>query len=159
ARAVFALPPAVGNRCRRYSRHAGPRFRSPRGRWRWRGRCRGSPGDDADNPLKNVAHHAVLPPGLALGPLRDEPAEEVAHEPSNQVPFAFQREVAGVEQVELYRLEVSLVRLGPGRREDLVVLAPHNQHRWLVLPEVILPLRVEWRVTPVTQKQVELDLV
>src|SRR5262249_20393941 len=80
-------------------------------------------------------------------PRGDVPAEELAHEPSDHVPFAFQREVAGVEQVELYRLEVSLVRLGPGRREDLVVGAPHNQHRRLVLPEVLLPLRVERRVT------------
>src|SRR5262245_65154081 len=87
------------------------------------------------------------------------PAEEVSHEPSDQVPVAFQREVAGVEQVELYRLEVSLVRLGTGRRKDLVVGAPHNQHRRLVLPEVLLPLRVERRVTPVAQEQVELDLV
>src|SRR5262245_46530184 len=75
-------------------------------------------------------------------PRGDVPAEEVSHEPSDQVPFAFQREVAGVEQVELYRLEVSLVRLRPGRREDLVVPAPHNQHRRLVLSEVFLPLRV-----------------
>ena len=87
------------------------------------------------------------------------PVKGVSHEPSDQVPVAFQREVAGVEQVELHRLEVSLVRLGPGRREDLVVPAPHNEHRWLVLPEVLLPLRVERRVTPVAQKQVELDLV
>src|SRR5262245_17257509 len=92
-------------------------------------------------------------------PRGDVPAEEVAHEPSDQVPFAFQREVAGVEQVELDRLEVALVRLGPGRRKDLVVGAPHNQHRRLVLPEIVLPLRVERRVTPVAQKQVELDLV
>src|SRR5262245_44151585 len=86
-------------------------------------------------------------------------AEEVAHKPSDPIPFAFQREMAGVEQVELERLEVSLVRLGPGRRKDLVVGAPHNQHRRLVLPEVLLPLRVERRVTAIAQEQVELDLV
>src|SRR6516162_11013095 len=92
-------------------------------------------------------------------PRRDVPAEEVAHEPSDEVPVAFQREVAGVEQVELQRLEVPLVRLGPGRREDLVVPAPRDQHRRLVLPEVLLPPRVERRVTAVAQEQVELDLV
>src|SRR6202007_2649075 len=95
----------------------------------------------------------------AWAPRGDMPAKEVLDKPSDQIPVAFQREVAGVEQVELYRLEVSLVRLGPGRREDLVVPAPHNQHRRLVLPEVLLPLRVERRVTAVAQKQVELDLV
>src|ERR671922_2372758 len=60
------------------------------------------------------------------------PAEEVAHEPGDQVSVAFQREVSGVEQVELQRLEVPLVRLGPGRREDLVVLAPGDENRGLV---------------------------
>src|ERR1700752_4458911 len=87
-------------------------------------------------------------------PGADVPAEEVSHEPSDQVPFAFQREVAGVEQVELYRLEPALVRLGPARRKDLVVPAPHNQHRRLVLPEVLLPVRRERRVTAVAQEQV-----
>src|SRR5262249_60386898 len=80
-------------------------------------------------------------------PRGDVPAEEVAHEPSDQVPIAFQREVPGVEQVELQSLEVALVRLRPGGREDLVVLAPGDQHRRLVLSEVLLPLRVERRVT------------
>src|SRR5262249_12125253 len=93
------------------------------------------------------------------GPRGDVPAEEVAQEPSDQVPFAFERKVASVEQVELDRLEVALVRLGPGRRKDLVVGAPHNQHPRLVLPKVLLPLRVERRVTAVAQEQVELDLV
>src|ERR1700751_4171478 len=92
-------------------------------------------------------------------PRGEVPAEEVSHEPSDQVSFAFQREVAGVEQVELYRLEVALVRLGPGRRKDLFVPAPHNQHRRLVFPEVLLPFRVQRRVTAVAQKQVQLDLV
>src|SRR5262245_14252924 len=98
-------------------------------------------------------------PVWAWTPRGDMPAEEVSHEPSDQVAVAFQREVPGVEQVELYHLEVSLVRLGPGRRKDLVVPAPHNQHRRLVLPEVLLPSRVERRVTAVAQEQVELDLV
>src|SRR5262249_27611604 len=57
-------------------------------------------------------------------PRGDVPAEEVSHEPSDQIPLAFQREVAGVEEMELYRLEVSLVGLGPGRRKNLVVPAP-----------------------------------
>jgi hypothetical protein len=57
------------------------------------------------------------------------PVEEVSHEPSDHVPVTFEREVAGVEQMEFQRLEVSLIRLGPSRRKDLVVPAPHNQHR------------------------------
>src|SRR5262249_37193442 len=108
------------------------------------GRSHKRQGVRADHPHPSPIMRSYLPV-WAWTPRGDMPAEEVAHEPSDQVPVAFQREVAGVEQVELYRLEVSLVRLGPGRRKDLVVPAPHNQHRRLILPEVFLPLRIEWR--------------
>jgi hypothetical protein len=108
---------------------------------------------------QSITHHAVLPLVWAWLARGDVPAEEIAHEPSDQVAFAFQGEVAGFEQVELYRLEVSPVSLGPGRRKDLVVRAPHDQHRRLVLPEVLLPLRVQRRVTAVAQEQVELGFV
>ena len=60
--------------------------------------------------------------------------------PAISSPFGFQGEVAGVEQVKLQRLEVALVRLGPGGRENLVVLAPRDQHRRLVLAKILLPL-------------------
>ena len=86
-------------------------------------------------------------------------AEELPHQLGDLVAVRFQGEVAGVEQVELQRLQVRLVRLGPGGREDLVVLAPGDQHRRLVLAEVLLPLRVQRRVAAVAQEQVELDLV
>ena len=86
-------------------------------------------------------------------------AEELPHQLGDLVAVGFQGEVAGVEQVELQRLQVALVRLGPGGGEDLVVLAPDDQHRRLVLAEVLLPLRVERRVAAVAQEQVELDLV
>src|SRR6266481_9160513 len=66
-------------------------------------------GFDEDSPITSHASYLLV---WAWVPRGDVPAEEVSHEPSDQVPFAFQREVAGVEQVELYRLEVSLVRLG-----------------------------------------------
>ena len=49
-------------------------------------------------------------------PRNDVPAEEVAHEPGDQVPVAFQCKVAGVEQVELDRLEVPFGKLGTGLR-------------------------------------------
>ena len=59
----------------------------------------------------------------------------------------------------LQRLQVALVRLGPGGREDLIVLAPGDQHRRLVLAEILLPLRIQRRVAAVAEEQVELDLV
>src|SRR5882672_11301680 len=67
--------------------------------------------------------------------------------------------MSGVEQVKLQYFPVALVRLGPGRREDLVVLPPGDQHRRLVLAEILLPLRVPRWVAAVTEEQVELDLV
>src|SRR5262245_56665670 len=86
-------------------------------------------------------------------------AEEGPHERGDLVTVRFEGEVAGVKQVELQRLQVALVRLGPLRGENLVVLTPGDQHRRLVLAEVLLPLRVKWRVAAVAQEEVELDLV
>src|SRR5580692_10821686 len=87
--------------------------------------------------------------GLGWVPRGDVPTQEVSHEPSNLVPVTLEREVASIKEMELHRLEVSLVRLGPGCRKDLVVLAPHDERGRLVLPEVCLPLRVERRITAV----------
>src|SRR5262249_46594597 len=66
-------------------------------------------------------------------------AEEVPHESGDLVPVRLQGKVAGVEQVELQGLQVPLVRLGPGRWEDGVVLAPRHERRRLVGAEVLLP--------------------
>ena len=85
--------------------------------------------------------------------------EEVSHQPGDLVAVGFQGEVAGVEQVKFQRLQVALVGLGPGGREDLVVLPPSDQHRRLVFAEVLLPLRIQRRVAAIAQEQVELDLV
>src|SRR5438874_2739256 len=76
-------------------------------------------------------------------------AEEVAHQPGDGVTLGLQGEMAGVEQVVLQRLQVALVRLGPGSREDLVVLAPGDEHWRLVRAEVLLPMWVERRVAAV----------
>ena len=86
-------------------------------------------------------------------------AEEFPHQLGDLVAVRFQREVAGIEQVELQRLQVSLVRLSPCGRKDLVVLAPDDQHRRLVLAEILLPLRIQRRVAAVAEKHVELNLV
>src|SRR5262249_3503891 len=118
-----------------------------------------SPAASGQNRASRLSSNSPFSLEVQTGRLANVPAEEVAHEPHDHVPFAFQREVAGIKQVELDRLEFSLVGFGPSRRKDLVVLAPDNQHRWLVLPEVLLPLRIERRVTPVAEKQVKLDFV
>jgi hypothetical protein len=41
----------------------------------------------------------------------------------------------------------------------MIVLAPGNQHRRLVLAEILLPLGLERWVAAVAEEQVELDLV
>src|SRR4029077_7594153 len=64
-------------------------------------------------------------------------AEELPHQFGDLVAVRFEGEVAGIQQVELQRLQVPLVRLRPLSREDLVVLAPGDEHRRLVLSEVL----------------------
>ena len=85
--------------------------------------------------------------------------EELPHQPGYGVPVGLQGEVPGVEQVVFKRLQVSLVWLGSGGGEDLVVLAPNDQQRRLVLAEILLPFRVQRRVTAVAEEQVELDFI
>ena len=72
---------------------------------------------------------------------------------------SFQGEVTRIEQMEVQRFQVALVRLGPGGREDFVVLAPHDQHRRLVLAEVLLPARIQRWVAAIAEEQVELNFV
>jgi hypothetical protein len=62
--------------------------------------------------------------------------EKLPHEPRDRVALCLQREVPGVEQVVLERLEVPLVRRCTGRREDSIVLPSHDEHRRLVRAEV-----------------------
>src|SRR5262249_6287879 len=86
-------------------------------------------------------------------------AEQISQVRSDFIAIRFQSEVASVEQVELQRLQVAFVRLCPLSRKDLVVPAPDDQHRGLVLAEIRLPLRIQRRIAAVTQEQVELYFV
>ena len=63
----------------------------------------------------------------ALGPSRgpEEPPDVRGY----SFGVFFEREVAGVEEVDLAVVEVAPVRLGPGRREERVALAPHDEGR------------------------------
>src|SRR5262245_62583958 len=67
--------------------------------------------------------------------------------------------MTGVEQVELQVLQITFVGFGPLRRKNEIVFPPHDQRRRLVLTEVSLPLRVEWRVRAVVVKELQLNLV
>jgi hypothetical protein len=67
-----------------------------------------------------------------------------------------QREVPGVEDMDLRTGKVALEGLGAGREEERIVLAPHRQKLRLVLAEVGLELRVQGDVALVVAEQVEL---
>ena len=85
--------------------------------------------------------------------------EELPHHLGDRVAFGFQSKVAGIDQVVLDRLEVALVRFGPGGGEDRVVFTPRDQHRRLMRTEIFLPFRVQRRVAAVVEEQVELNFV
>src|SRR5215467_6334770 len=70
-----------------------------------------------------------------------------------------QSEVAGIEQVELHVLQVTLVRIGPGVGKNRVVLAQDDEHRRLIFAKIFLPLRVERRVAAVAIKERELNFL
>src|SRR6185312_13895540 len=79
-------------------------------------------------------------------------SQEFTHEAGDLVPVLLQGEVAGVEQVKFQVVEIPLVGMGPFGRENLVVLAPDDQRRRLVLAEIRLPLRIQGRVAAVAEE-------
>src|SRR5512139_573619 len=121
------------------------------------------------NSLKMTCEGCLHPPSVSSCCLSflvcsppfptDVLAEEFAHPHGDGVALLFQGEVPGVQQVIFQRLQVTFVRYGTGCREDLVVPAPYNQHWRLMFPEVLLPPRVQRRIAPVAQEQIESDLV
>src|SRR3954465_7017293 len=55
-------------------------------------------------------------------------AKEVPHQLRDLVAVRLKGKVPGIEEVEFERLQVALVWLRPGGRDDLVVLPPRDQH-------------------------------
>src|SRR3546814_2863802 len=92
-----------------------------------------------------------------LNSLRRHPIQESQHALGDEGALFFQREVAGVEEVELDVLEVLPIALGEVTREQRVVVAPDHQGRRLVLAAQRLPLRIERDVVAVVVEQRELD--
>lgn len=85
--------------------------------------------------------------------------EEVAHERGDLGGVGLEREVAGIEQMDLGVGEIALERLCAGGQERGVVLAPRGEERRPVLAEVGLELRVEGDVRAIVEDQIELDLL
>lgn len=77
----------------------------------------------------------------SLGSALDRAPKEVAHQARDLLAVLFQREVAGVEQVQPGLGQVAQIGGGAFRRKDLVVLAPDDEHRRLVLAEIRLTRR------------------
>ena len=69
----------------------------------------------------------------------------------------FQREVTRVEEADDGTGNIPLERLGAGRQEERVVLAPHRQQRRPVRAEVFLERRVQRDIAGIIEAQVELE--
>src|SRR5438128_10698586 len=68
----------------------------------------------------------------------------------------FQREMAGVEEAYRGVRNIALERVGAGRQEERIILAPHCEEGRLVGAEIILEGRVERDVALVVTEQIEL---
>src|SRR5262249_14814763 len=84
---------------------------------------------------------------------------EVANSPRDVFAVRLQREVTGVEETNHRLRDIALERLGSGRKEERVVLAPHSQQRWLVRPEVFLERWVERDIALIVAEEVELHFI
>src|SRR5436309_6132544 len=89
----------------------------------------------------------------------DSGCEEAADRRRDLRGMRFQREVTRVEESDDGTGNIPLERLGAGRQEERVVLAPHRQQRRPVRAEVFLERRVQRDIAGIIEAQVELDLV
>ena len=71
----------------------------------------------------------------------------------------FQSEVSGVQQMQFRAGCILQERLRARLGKYRIVLTPDNQYCRLLLAQVLVPRRIEWRVVAVVIKKSELDLV
>src|SRR5262245_4984707 len=86
-------------------------------------------------------------------------SEELPHLSCNFSGMCFQREMAGVVEMNLRLRLISLERLEARRQEEGIVLPPNGQQRRTSLAEIGLELRIERYIVRVVEEQVELNLV
>lgn len=77
----------------------------------------------------------------------------------NLVAVGLQGKMSSVEKMEVDVFDVTTIGFRTCGWEDLIVLAPHDEHGRLVLAEVLLPLWVERWIATIAQEQIELDLI
>src|SRR5262245_15501886 len=88
--------------------------------------------------------------------LRDLTVKEIADEWHHFVGFVLERKMPRVDQVKLDLGQVALVRVSAVGREDLVVLAPDDERRRLMLAEICLHLRIKLHIGAIVVEQVHL---
>src|SRR5215469_5971490 len=83
--------------------------------------------------------------------------QEVHHGGSNFDDVCFQREMPGIEKLNLRVRYVFPIRFGSCRNEERIVLAPDRKQRGLRLAEIFLKFGIEPHVRGTVQKQIELN--
>ncbi len=77
----------------------------------------------------------------------------------DDITILFQREVPGVEQVEVDILQVPLIGISALGGEDRIVFTPYDEGRRLIFPEVSLPAGILRRISAVAMEQLQLDSI
>src|SRR5712691_4597856 len=92
-------------------------------------------------------------------PVADLGSEEVADRNRDLLDMRFQGEMAGVEEADDRTGHVPRERLGTGRQEERIVLAPDREEGWLVRAEIVLEGGVQRDIALVVADEVQLDLI
>src|SRR5499427_3585084 len=92
-------------------------------------------------------------------PVADLGSEEGADRTRDLLDMCFQGEMASVEEADDRTGHVPLERLGTGRQEERIVLAPDREEGWLVRAEIVLEGGVQRDIALVVAEQVQLDLI
>src|SRR5262245_32163288 len=72
---------------------------------------------------------------------------------------SFQREMTGIEELNLSIRIIASERLRPGRQEERIILAPDSQERQPLFAEERLKFGIQGDIAGVIEEQVELDII
>src|SRR6516164_8980866 len=103
----------------------------------------------------------TLAPGRAAASVasrRDLTVEEIADERHHLIGLVLEREMTRVDQMKLEVAKITLVGVSAVGRKDLVVLAPNDKRRGLMLAEICLHLRIKRHIGSIVVEQVHLDI-
>src|SRR5262245_29299471 len=71
----------------------------------------------------------------------------------------FEREMSGIQQLDSGIGIITAVRLGAGRKEKRVMLAPDGEQRRFGVAKVLLEDWIEGQIGRVVKKEIELDVL